>query len=127
MQADNNALTQRTSINGQTEPEAVGTMLPLAANTAPMPRTREPQNSLGSPHPRRQIQEQPAVPSCALGTAPKETPAVFSRPQVSPENSGLGPGLAWALLLSVLAQDQKSRPIPFSLSLVKLERSQLPR
>lgn len=81
----------------------------------------EPLNSLGSPCPRRHPQE------CPGNCSSRGSGCVL---QISAEDHGLCCGLACPRLRSVLGQDQTSRlmglALPFSPSLVKLERSQTP-
>lgn len=123
MQTNNNALTPRTSINGQTA--AFGSLFPLLPKPLPALSHRSPEFPwLNLPH---MAPSGAAVCPLLSSWSPRnEALADFLRPLVSPEGRGLCHGLACPLLLSVLGQDQKSRLMGLTLPLsssVKWERS----
>lgn len=102
MQTNNNALTPRTSINGQTA--AFGSLFPLLLKPLPALSHTDPQNSLGSTCPRWHPQEQLFAPFLSPWSPRNEALADFLRPLVSPEGRGLCRGLACPLLLSMLGK-----------------------
>lgn len=133
MQTNNNALTQRTSINFQTEPGALDSWFPLLLRLSLHPAQMEPKNPLGSPCPRRHPQEQ--TPSGAAGyplRVPRELHFLWlwacSPGSRIPLRKRAGPsaGVAPASVCAGARSEIKAGgwPWPNSPSLLTLERSQ---
>ena len=101
MQTNNNALTPRTSINGQTA--AFGSLFPLLPKPLPALSHRSPEFPR-STCPRWHPQKQLSAPFLSPWSPCNEALADFLRPLVSPEGRGLCRGLACPLLLSMLGK-----------------------